>query len=365
MATKDTAKDTGSTATAEPEQTATVPQTAAEIAATEQALGLAPAAAPKTNGGDAKTQTLPARVPVRMGVAPTNIEEGWRLAQFIAMSDLVPKGYKGRPADVLVAIQYGMEVGLPPMAALHSIYVTNGRPSLWGDGFLAVIMAAPSYKDHDEYYMVDGERREFLLGADLTKDDTTAVTTFWRKDSERPRTATFSIAKAKKAGLWTKAGPWQDYPDRMLKYRARGFAGHDAFPDVLRGIRTAEEVIDMGPIEESPSEPPKVVQRLSETPVQDAAKRLDDAKARVGKLQEAGAAVASTEVVLGPLTVKDVENFLGGYTITLADGTQVDTTELPDALEFEKFKGTPHKVRVTCVKDSDNHLQLKSFGIAD
>lgn len=352
MASKDTTpKDSGHTAVADAEQPAAVPQTAAEIAATEQALGIAPAPAAKTNGGD-KVQTLPARVPVRMGVAPTNIEEGWRLAQFIAMSDLVPKGYKGRPADVLVAIQYGMEVGLPPMAALHSIYVTNGRPSLWGDGFLAVIMAASSYKDHDEYYMVDGERREFLLGADLTKDDTTAVTTFWRKDSERPRTATFSIAKAKKAGLWTKAGPWQDYPDRMLKYRARGFAGHDAFPDVLRGIRSAEEVIDMGPMDEAPVEAPRQVLRLSETPTPAAA-------------TPAATPPTATEIVLGPLGVKEVENFLGGFTITLTDGTQVDTTEMGDAIELEKFKGTPHKVRVTCVRDADKHLQLQSFGIAD
>lgn len=347
MASKET-KDTGTTATAEPEQPATVPQTAAEIAVTEQALGLAPAAKP----ADGKAPQTLQKAPVRMGVAPTSIEEGWRLAVIIAESDLVPKNYKKRPADVLVAIQYGMEVGLPPMAALLSIYVTNGRPSLWGDGFLAVIMASSVYKDHDEYYMVDGARKEFLLAGDLAKDDTTAVTTFWRRDSERPRTATFSISKAKKAGLWTKAGPWQEYPDRMLKYRARGFAGHDAFPDVLRGIRTAEEVIDMGSLE-TEAEPPKQVQRLSE---------MTSAPAPAST---PAPSKGTTEVVLGPVAVKDVENFLGGYTITLADGVQVDTTEGSDALEMEKFKGGPHKVKLTCGKDADGHLQLLSFGIAD
>lgn len=342
-----------STETTEPP--AAVPQTAAEIAATEQALGLGKPA-------DSKQQTLPARVPVRMGVAPTNIEEGWRLAQFIAMSDLVPAGYKGRPADVLVAIQYGMEVGLPPMAALHSIFVTNGRPSLWGDGFLAVIMASPVYRDHDEYYMVKGERRDFLLGADLSDDDTTAVATFWRKDSERGRTATFSIAKAKKAGLWSKKGPWQDYPDRMLKYRARGFAGHDAFPDVLRGIRTAEEVIDVGDTYEPP--PPREVQRLSETakkPETPIERATNDGS--IGTGPEHKPAIA--EIAIGPIGVKDVENFLGGYTITLADGTQVDTTEVADAVEFEKVKGTAYKFKLTCGKDADGHLQLLSFSIAD
>lgn len=344
MAAKDTTKDQSATATIDTDQqSASTPQTAQEIAATEQALGLTKPAEGKA------AQTLPARVPVRLGVAPTNLDEGWRLAQFIATSELVPKGYRGRPADVLVAIQYGMEVGLPPMAALHSIYVTNGRPSLWGDGFLAVIMAAPHYRDHDEYYMVDGERREFLLGPDLEKDDTTAVTTFWRRDSERPRTATFSIAKAKKAGLWKKLGPWQEYPDRMLKMRARSFAGHDAFPDVLRGIRSAEEVRDVVPGEllDAGVEAPREVKRISDTVA-------------------APAAVVEkpAEVVVGPIGVVNVEQFMGGFTVTLADGMKVDVTEMLDAIELEKFKGTKNLVRLTCARVADT-LQLKSFSIAD
>lgn len=356
MATKDT-KETaaGATATVEAEQVA-VPQTAEQIAATEKALGLSPAPA---NG-----QTVPAKtakVPVRMGVAPTNLEEGWRLAQFIAQSELVPKGYQGRPADVLVAIQYGMEVGLPPMAALHSIYVTNGRPSLWGDGFLAVIMASPLYKDHDEYFIVDGERREFLTAADMTKDETMAVTTFWRTDSARPRTATFSVAKAKKAGLWTKQGPWTNYPDRMLMFRARGFSGHNAFPDVLRGIRSAEEVIDMGP-DTIEAEPVKQVQRISET-----AQTVATVDGKPGGRTAPDPPVVEAEqlVELGPFGVKDVDQFLGGFTVTLSNGQKIDTIEAAEAMDLDKYKGTKHQVRLVCVKAADGNLQLKSFAIAD
>jgi hypothetical protein len=344
MAKTTTSDQPTPTAVAEAEPATPPAQTKEEIAATEQALGLAPK--PATNGAP------PQKASVRMGVAPTNIEEGWRLAQFIASSELVPKNYRNRPSDVLVAIQYGMEVGLPPMAALHSIFVTNGRPSLWGDGFLAVIMASGVYADHDEYFMVDGVRKEFLLGPDLQKDDTTAVVTFWRKDSQRPRTATFSIAKAKRAGLWTKAGPWQEYPDRMLKLRARGFAGHDAFPDVLRGIRTAEEVIDLPPQE---FEPAREVRRLSETP------------ASVGPAVIPPSAPAPAAELLnhGPTAVKAVEAFLGGFTITLGDGTKVDTVEQLDAAELEKFIDTPNKVTLVVSRAADGNLQLVSFRIAD
>lgn len=381
-ASTDADKTTSATAVADRE-VASTPQTSAEIAATEQALGITPEPVkPANTTTNGPTQAIAQRAPVRMGVAPTTVEEGWRLAQFIAASDLVPKGYKGQPADVLVAIQYGMEVGLPPMAALHSIYVTNGRPSLWGDGFLAVIMASAVYKDHDEFYLVDGQRRDFLLGPDLLKDTTTAVTTFWRRDSERPRTATFDIAKAKKAGLWSKAGPWQDYPDRMLKYRARGFAGHDAFPDVLRGIRSAEEVADLPPEPEA-LEPVREVRRLSEQRSEcdcEASGNLNkpkqhqaDPHAKNCKVYltptaapaATSVATATTEVILAPTKVLNVEQFMGGFTVTLGDGTKVDLTETTDAMELEKFKGTPHLVRVICARATDGNLQLQSFGIAD
>ena len=49
---------------------------------------------------------------------------------------------------------------------------------------------------------------------------------------------------AKRAGLWTKAGPWQTYPRRMLQMRARSFALRDAFPDVLKGLISVEEALD-------------------------------------------------------------------------------------------------------------------------
>jgi hypothetical protein len=141
----------------EPESAEPKPQTAQEIAATEQALGLAP-------------QGKPTRVSVRMGVAPRTVEEAWRFSQFISESELVPKGYRKRPADVLVAIQYGMEVGLPPMSALNSIFVTNGRPALYGDGFIAVIMASDKYKDHEECFLVEGVEQSTVTAADLAKD---------------------------------------------------------------------------------------------------------------------------------------------------------------------------------------------------
>jgi hypothetical protein len=149
----------------------------------------------------------------------------------IAQSNLVPKDFRGRPADIIIAVQMGVEVGLKPIQALHSIAVINGRPALWGDGALAVVRARPDCEDV----------QETITG---TGDDRTASCTIVRTGSS-PVTQTFSALDAKRAKLFDKDGPWKQYPDRMLQMRARGFAMRDAFPDALKGFAIAEEAMDI------------------------------------------------------------------------------------------------------------------------
>lgn len=201
-----------------------------------------------------------------MGLAPRTLAEAWRMAKFFAASNLVPKDFRGRPADCLLAIQFGLEVGLAPFTAIQSVAVINGRPGIWGDGLMALVMSSPLYVDHEEFYLVNGQRiaDEDLTAEHLTLDRTAACCTFWRKNKALPVTRKFSVADALKANLLGrggasgKDGPWRTYPTRMLRMRARGFAARDAFPDLLRGIHAAEELLEL-PAEEAPRQ----VERLS------------------------------------------------------------------------------------------------------
>jgi hypothetical protein len=83
-----------------------------------------------------------------------------------------------------------------------------------------------------------------------------------RRGDAQPVESRFGVAEAKKAGLWGKQGPWTQYPRRMLQMRARGFALRDAFPDVLRGLVTAEEAADYTHVE---TEPVRVTQPADAT----------------------------------------------------------------------------------------------------
>jgi len=182
------------------------------------------------------------------GLALATFDDAFRFAKMVSQSDFAPKDFRGKPESCLLAIQHGSEVGLSPMQSLQSIACINGRPSVWGDAALALVIGSPVC----EYVMetVDGEGDAMVATCEAK-----------RRGYEKATFVRFAVADAKKAGLWGKAGPWTQYSRRMLQMRARGFALRDAFPDVLRGLVTAEEAQDYPAAEaaKQPAREPVVV----------------------------------------------------------------------------------------------------------
>lgn len=167
----------------------------------------------------------------RQGFAPATLTEAVQFSEMLASSSMVPRAYQGKPQDVLVCVQWGYEMGLAPMQALQNIAVINGKPSVYGDAAMALVQASPVCEDVEEYFEDEGT------------PNPVAVCVAKRKN-RKPVIAKFSVEDAKRAGLWGKQGPWSAYPKRMMQMRARGFALRDAFPDVLKGMITAEEAQD-------------------------------------------------------------------------------------------------------------------------
>lgn len=151
-----------------------------------------------------------------------------RVAHTLAASALVPEAYRGRPADCFVAIQMGAEVGMGAFQAIQSIGVIDGKPCLYGDGLIGVCRASS----------VCSYIREWI--DDETK---TAWCETLRKGDPSPIKRSFSWDEAEMAGLTTRSN-YRKYPKRMLQMRARAFCLRDAYPDVLKGLRVFEEVMD-------------------------------------------------------------------------------------------------------------------------
>jgi len=167
---------------------------------------------------------------------PRSLQEKVEMAKYLAQSGLMPGGLQ-TPAQVLVALQMGHELGLSPMIAVNNIAVINGRPSLSSSIMDAIVMNRPDYAGRSIKFEGEGETRSCTV-------------TVQRKIGENVETfeGYFSMRMAKDAGLLDKKGEvWKHYPDRMLKARASGYADKDGWPDALAGMISQEEAESIPP----------------------------------------------------------------------------------------------------------------------
>lgn len=173
------------------------------------------------------TQSLTVKPAGQVDLSPQTFEQALTFSNYLAESDLVPKDFKNKPGNCLIAMQWGAELGLKPLQALQNLAIINGRPALWGDAVIALVRSS-----HVCEYVIE-------------EDDGSTATCKVKRRGEPEQARTFSMKDAALAGLAGKAGPWTQYPKRMRQMRARAFALRDVFPDVLRGIPVAEEIMDI------------------------------------------------------------------------------------------------------------------------
>ena len=235
---------------------------------------------------------------------PTNMTEAMEFSKFLASSTHIPKDFQGNPNNILVAIQWGYEIGLAPMQALQNIAVINGRPSLWGDSMIAVCKAHPDWRGISETYVEEEDKAVCLVKRNV------------HGEIEETRSE-FSYKDAQRANLTNKPGPWKNYPKRMLQLRARGFALRDAFPDAIKGLITAEEAQDYP----EKKEPRNVTDSDNDTNM------IDDIKKQVKSLEKAETDVKYIMHFIGdhqPIVYSNPSDFILKFSDTLDKITKLD-----------------------------------------
>ena len=235
---------------------------------------------------------------------PTNMTEAMEFSKFLATSTHIPKDFQGNPNNILVAIQWGYEIGLAPMQALQNIAVINGRPSLWGDSMIAVCKAHPDWRGISETYIEEEDKAVCLVKRNV------------HGEIEETRSE-FSYKDAQRANLTNKPGPWKNYPKRMLQLRARGFALRDAFPDAIKGLITAEEAIDYP----EKKDPRNVTESSNDTNM------INDIKKQVKSLEKAETDVKYIMHFIGdhqPIVYSNPSDFILKFSDTLDKITKLD-----------------------------------------
>jgi hypothetical protein len=149
-----------------------------------------------------------------------------QLAQALSKTSFVPKEFQGREYDATAAIIMGDELGLSPLAALRSIYVIHGQPSM----YTRTMVALAQSHGHNIWTDESTETRVTVSGQ--------------RRGSSKVETSTWTIARAKKAG-YTSNKKYDSNPQEMLYAKAAGEVARKIAADVLAGVGMSVEDIEL------------------------------------------------------------------------------------------------------------------------
>lgn len=164
-------------------------------------------------------------------------------AKTVAGSDIIPQAYRGKPANIVIAMGFGQSMGLSPAESLYRINVIQGKPTMSAELIAAQVRKA-------------GHRLR------ISKDEkamSATCTIIRRDDPDAPFTVTRDAAWAERMGLSGKDN-YKKQPLTMLTWRAISACAREACPEALYGVAyTPDEMSDMEPTEEMHHEPVQAV----------------------------------------------------------------------------------------------------------
>lgn len=159
---------------------------------------------------------------------PANVEAEMALAKALSASSLVPRDYRGQPANVLLAVSMGNALGLEPAIALTGIRVIDGQPSLSAQLQAALVRKA-------------GHKLRISI-----ESGSVTATVIRKDDPDHEHSAVWTMDRARRAGLADR-GAWRTYPEAMLMARAITEVVRMAASDVLLGLSYTEEELGAEP----------------------------------------------------------------------------------------------------------------------
>mgnify|MGYP003140790763 FL=1 len=180
-----------------------------------------------------------------------SFEFAQRQAKSLCQSQLVPTQYQGQNglSNCLVALEMSKRMNLSPLTVMQNLNVIHGKPT-WSAQFISSqIIGCGRFKNFD--YIVTG------------KDDSLSVQcqAIRLEDNKLVKGTAVSIKMAREEGWTAKNKKYQSMPELMLKNRAATFFGRQYIPDLLLGVQTSEEIVDIEPINVTDTVEPEVVQQ--------------------------------------------------------------------------------------------------------
>jgi hypothetical protein len=166
-------------------------------------------------------------------------EDAQRIAKALASSTLIPPQFQGQQgfANCLVALEIANRMRMSPFQVMQNLHIIHGRPS-WSSQFIIGLINGCG-RFSPLRYEISGSGDSLSCYCEATEISS-------GKDLKGPAV---SMAMAKREGWATKSGSkWATMPELMIRYRAAAFWGRLYIPELLVGIQTQEEVLDVEPV---------------------------------------------------------------------------------------------------------------------
>ena len=165
-----------------------------------------------------------------------SFEFAQRQAKSLCQSQLVPTQYQGQQGlpNCLVALEMSKRMNLSPLTVMQNLNVIHGKPT-WSAQFITSnIIGCGRFTNFD--YLVKGQGETLEVQCVATR----------LEDKKQVKGTAVSMKMASQEG-WTKNPKYTSMPELMLRNRAATFFGRQYIPDLLLGVQTSEEVIDIEP----------------------------------------------------------------------------------------------------------------------
>lgn len=196
----------------------------------------------------------------RLMLAATFVPAGFRQAAMRSAreTDCTPR--EALQGHIYAAVEMSRALGIAPIVGLQFMCVINGRVCLYSDAPMALVMRTGKVQGR-QHRLVN---LEGLYALRESKIDSVAAAAIDRhqlragcngtyrafvasiKRDGQWYTEIFDTEDARRAGLLGKSGPWKQYPQRMLKFRAETYLVRNVFPDAVCGLSTADEIQNVG-----------------------------------------------------------------------------------------------------------------------
>jgi len=160
-----------------------------------------------------------------------SFESSQRMAKALATSDLVPKQFSGNLGNTLLALEMSNRLNMPVFSVMQNLYVIHGKPSFSASFMIALVNSSNRF-DTPLLFEYNEER--------------TSCYAYAMQGENKIKGSTVTMQMAQQEGWLSKNGSkWKTMPELMLMYRAGTFFARAYVPDLLMGMKSQEEVLDV------------------------------------------------------------------------------------------------------------------------